>query len=438
VSFYYAHGGVTILASDVATTMFEVNCADTITGVAFAPAAVKFLWNGIQGVFDSASMNLQRGIGFAVSPTSRRCVSTFSQDAAATSNCGGVARNDAVICTTDGAAGSDGEVDIASFDADGFTLVVDDALPQNLAIWWEAWGGDEITVAAVGDITEPAATGGVDYTVTGFDAVGLGDPVVIFCGCQSGAAVNTAASVDSGFMIGYATGAGAQNIVLIGNSDDGSATMDTDGYGRGDECLGMIVVAGGTGVSARAALTQFGVDNFRLNWAARATTNRRYIFLAMKGGRWRVGDLTIDVTTLNATAIVTGLPFYPKGLSAMTRWSAEQTSNSAAAEDRMSWGTGARTNSVRSLYMRDTHGVDPSAIEVGQDASVILYQGNGTAPVAGIDINAMNYDGFQLAVDDEFGGGSATTWVGYLVCGHVSPSPPDVVMAPLKQYRRAA
>ena len=410
----YAHGAIQWLAADGATTVY------TVSGLSFEPKALRFSWNGLQSATDaiSSAVNLQRGGGFAISTSARRCVGSFSQDTAATSNCGTVARNDSLACTTDGAAASDGELDINSFTADGFTLIVDDACPANLTVFWEAWGGADISVAAVGDIAEPAATGDVDYSVPGFVA-GATDQVVMLFGVQSTAALNTAASSDSGFMVGYATGAGAQNVVMIGNSDDASTAMDTDFYARGDECLGMITVAGGTAVDARAALTQFGTDNFRLNWAARAVTNRRYIFLAIKGGNWRVGDFTIDTTGLN-TATVSGLPFAPKGLSAISGLRAENASNSAGTQDVMTWGCGNSTSSRRGIATRDQNATASSVCEIFAmlEYDEILGEVNSAGAIdALVDIDAMNSDGFRLIVDDAAASGSAVSWIGYLAFG---------------------
>ena len=91
----YAHGAIQWLAADVATTVY------TVSGLSFQPKALRFSWNGLQSATDAASaaVNLQRGGGFAVDTSNRRCVGSFSQDTAATSNCGTVARNDSLACT---------------------------------------------------------------------------------------------------------------------------------------------------------------------------------------------------------------------------------------------------------------------------------------------------------------------------------------------------
>jgi len=411
MSLEYAHGAVQWLAADGVSTNY------TVSGLSFQPKAIRFYWMGIQSAADALTdaANLRRGIGFAVSTSSRRCVGSFAQDMALEANCGTVARDDAVACTTDGAGGSDGMLDITAFNSDGFTLTVDDATPANLTIFWEAWGGSDITVAVVGDIAEPAATGNQDYAVTGFVA-GAGDQVVMLAGVQSVAALNTGEANDSGLFVGFASGAGAANVVIIGNSDDLSVTMDTDSYGRGDECLGMIVIGGGSAVNARAALTQFGTDNFRLNWAARATTARRSIFMAIKGGSWHVGDYTIAGNTGSATATVSGLSFAPKGISLIGVLKAEHASNAAGTEDRMSLGSGSSPSSRRSMGMLDEVGNAICEIDlILEYDSVLCFTSNGTTVASAYDINAMNSDGFKIIVDTA--GGVASEWHGYLTFG---------------------
>ena len=410
----YAHGAIQWLAADGVSTTY------TVSGLSFQPVGIRFSWCGLQNAADAVSgaVNSRRGVGFAVSTSSRRSVGSFSQDTPTAANCGTVACSDCVVVTTDGAGALDGMLDINAINSDGFQLIVDDMTPANLTIFWEAWGGPDITVAVVGDIAEPAATGDQDYAVTGFRS-GATNQVVMLAGVQSVAAVNTAEAGDSGMYIGYTTGPNGQNIVLIGNSDDASGTMDTDGYARGDECLGMIVIAGGTGVNARAALTRFNDDGFRLNWAARATTNRRSIFMALKGGEWRAGDYTIDGNTGSATATVSGLTFTPLGVSLIGRMATESASNSAGANDRMGWGCGSSTSSRRSMGVLDEDATIVAEIDTTiQYDQVLCFPSTAGALLSAYDISQMNSDGFQIIVD--VAGGVASEWQGYLTFGNLN------------------
>lgn len=410
----FAHGAIQWLATDAATTVY------TVSGLSFQPKAIRFYWCGLQSSTDAASeaVDERRGIGFAVSTSARRCVGTFSDDAATTAACASFAADDCVVGTVDAAGARDGELDLNSITSDGFTLIVDDQGVANITVFWEAWGGSDITVAAVGDFAEPASVGDQDYTVTGFVA-GAADQVVMFAGVESTAAINSALVESSALYIGFASsGTAADNIVVLGSSDHGSGTMDTDGYCHEDECIAMIVPAGALTLNARGTLTQFGTNNFRINWIERTTTGRKSIFLAIKGGSWDVGSYTINGNSASATATVSGLPFAPVGISLIGRMTTEDAVDTTSANDRIGLGSGSSTSSRRSMGILDEDATASSACEIDtvlEYDSVLCFPSTAGALQSAYDINAMNSDGFQIIVDTA--GGVASEWQGYLAFG---------------------
>jgi hypothetical protein len=410
----FAHGVVQWLAADAATTTY------TVSGLPFQPKALRFTWVGIQSATDanSAAVSAHRGVGFAVSATQRRSCGTSSVDASAASNCGSVASNDCIACTTDSNGARNGLLDLNSITSDGFVLIVNDAAPANLSVSWEAWGGTDITVASVGDIAEPAATGNQDYTVTGFVAAAT-DQVVLLAGVRSIAALNTAEAGVSNLYAGCASsGSAGNNIVLSGAAADASATMVTRGYGLTNECL-FTMDSAATTVSSRATMTQFGTNNFRLNWLNVGRTNRRSIFLAIKGGAWAAGGYTIDASTLNATATVSGLSFAPNGVSLLGRGDIQNTSPSLRTDDRMAFGCGSGPTSRRSLAMWDENGTANCEIDTTiQYDQVLAIPSAAGGLLSAFDIDAMLSDGFRIIVD--VAGGAASEWQGYLTFGNAS------------------
>ena len=431
----FGHGSIDWLSTATAGTNI------VITTLSFQPKAIRFYWVGLQSAIDAASQAVseRRGVGFAVDTANRRAVGTYSLDTAATSDCGSVAVNDCCVVTVDGTGTIDGKLDITSFNADGFQMTVDDQAPVNITVFWEAWGGDDITVAAVGDIAEPAAIGTQNYTVTGFTADGA-NQIVMFAGVQATAAVGTGQAADSGLHVGFASSTSAANQVTVcGNSDDASTAMDTDGYCQDGECLSMILRAGGN-PNARASLSAWGTNQFTLNWAARATSNRRSIFLAIKGGGWRVGAYTIAGNTLNSTTTVSGIPFQPKGLSLIGRMTAENTAATATANDRIGFGTGSSTSSRRSQGILDENATASSACEIDTvveyDQVLAFPSVTGTLQSA-YDINAINTDGFQIIVD--VAGGVANEWQGYMTYGDqplITTSLKDIIGAGIIPFPR--
>jgi hypothetical protein len=408
----FAHGVIRWLAADAATTVY------TVSGLSFQPKAIRVYWMGLGNATDQASgtVHSRRGVGVATGTGDRRCVGSQDQDAAGTMVCTSGYRTDCVAMTLTSTPAADGLLDLNSITSDGFTLIVDDQGVVDIAVFWEAWGGSDILNAATGEIAEPAATGAVDYTV------GFEPSVVMLAGVQATGAAQTAARNDSGLYVGAATsGNPAHNVVVVGNSDDASTASDTDGYCQTDECVAMITVGGGN-PSARAQMTRTLSTGFTLNWIARATTNRRSIYLAIAGGEWRAGSLTIAGNSGGATASVSGLPFTPKGVSLMGRMTAEQTAGTASAEDRLGLGSGTSTSSRRAQGHLSENATASSAAEIDlvlEYDQVLAYPSTGGALLTAYDINAMAADGFTLIVDTA--GGVASEWIGYLTWGDNGP-----------------
>lgn len=414
MSLNFAHGSVQWLTTQAATTTIAV------TGLGFTPKAIRFYWVGLQSNSPtnavSGAVNERRGVGFATSTTTRRCVGTFSLDGDnGGAQCGSIANNDCIAVTVTAAGAADGKLDLNSLDADGFTLIVDDATPANITVFYEAWGGQDITVAVVGDIAEPAGTGTQNYTVNGFTSDGL-NQVVMFAGVQSINAVNTGQSQDSGLCVGFASSTlSTNNIVVAGNSDTGSDPTDTDGYCFQGDCLAMITIAGGN-PNARATLSAWGTDQFTLNWTARATSNRRYIYLAIKGGSWRASSYTIAGNTLNSTATVSELPFYLRGISLIGRMTNQDTAGTSTTQDRIGFGSASGTTSRNSAGILDNNGADPTAIgTIVQYNSVLSFPTSAGAVQATYDVNAFGLNSFQIIVDTA--GGTGTEFQGYLAFG---------------------
>jgi hypothetical protein len=70
----FAHGAIQWAAADTVST------TKTVSGLSFEPKAIRFYWMGLGSATDvdtNMATNERRGIGFASSTSSRRCVGTF-------------------------------------------------------------------------------------------------------------------------------------------------------------------------------------------------------------------------------------------------------------------------------------------------------------------------------------------------------------------------
>lgn len=389
-------------AADAVTTKY------TIGSLGFTPKAVMVYCMGHASATSghSGTADWQVGIGFAESGGTRRSVASYSDDSPTTSDCGSMSRDDAVLHTVDGSGALTGALDI-EFDTDEIRLVVDDTAPVDLSVIVKIWGGDDISAVYVGTIAEPGATGNVDYTATGMASGANADQVLFLAGVQTTAATNSGTGTDSGIFFGMAHDGG--QFVTCVNGDDASGTSDTDQYEYGAECLAQIVLAGGQ-PSARAAFTQWNTDGFRLNWAERATSNRRSIYMAIKGGQWAVGDFTIDAATPNSTGGPTGLSFAPEGILLACTSGAENTIDTSSTLAMLSIGGGTSSSDCRCLMVREDNGAANMQVWTGvRNDAALGAQSNGTTSRERWGISSMNSDGFTL-ITDQANAADASDW----------------------------
>ena len=421
MALLYAAGTQQWLSSDAATTVY------TISGLAFAPKALRFRWMGLGSATDLASSTTdsRRGEGYAVSTSSRACAVTQDQDATANAVCTTAIASDCCVATVTSTPAFDGKLDIHAFTEDGFQLIVDDAAPVDISVFWEAWGGSDITDASIGSFDEPPPSAGVVAYSTGAGSISgasFRPSVVFFAGTQN-SEIDIPSRTDSQLCMGvltYSASGGSSNIVLTGMNDDNSPTMDSFGHGSNLYCLAMIPQGGNTALDLRAEgdTTPFTSTQFRLNWLERSNKSRKFIFMCIGGGGWRAGELTLDTNTLNATTTVSGLPFVPVGLSTISRYTGqvETGADVAVAADRMTFGCASSTSSRRSMAMESDNGTADAAILLRID-----YDQLETAiasDVVTVDVDAFTTDGFRLITDATNGtNGNAAHWIGYLTFG---------------------
>lgn len=374
--------------------------------------AIRFYHSGQSSSTDAVTsvVSAQVGLGFATGTDARRALVNFYYDDDTNNATGAGVRNDCVAMTVPSSGAPLGLLDVSSFSAEQFILRVDDQNTTSLTVAWEAWGGSDITVATVGDFGEPAATGVQSYSVPGFTAAGT-DQVVMLAGNNVTAALNTNQDAyGASIYCGYFTGSDSAQNVVVAISALEAANADTYRYCQTGECVATITPNGGS-VSARA-IGNFATDAFELNWLFRSVTNRRSIFLAMKGGQWRAGAYTIDGATLNATATVSGLPFQPAGLDFIGTGQTQPAAGVSNALGRLSFGVAASTTSRQSMgvFAQDNSANSEITLAIEYDQALV-HVTSGTV-LSAYDLSAINSDGFTVIVDDA--GGSSTEWQGYL------------------------
>jgi hypothetical protein len=380
-----------------------VSSSVIVTGVGFQPSAIMFWWSGRTGSSDAVgSAHIQRGFGCATSSTSRRAVASRSEDAAATSDVSRAGYDSAcVVVMSPTSAAIDGLLDFASFDSDGFTLTVDDQFTASYRIHYLALGGADLTNATTGSFSTAAGTGDEAYTGVGFQP-----DCVIFLAPNT----NTLNSAQGGgeMCIGAAVDASNQ-AVWYGDAIAVSGTMATINYCRAGECY---VNSSSSATTIRASLSTMDADGFTLNFseAAAATT---VFYLALRGGRYAVGDISTpaNTTPFAETSVGVGTPVAAMFVSAGKVEDAEDT---PSVHDR--WSLGAATSSSAQVAMgtwEENGTADAENATAVEHDAVFVNIASTDAVQSRMELDSMDSDGFTLSMETADAGGQFVWYVAF-------------------------
>lgn len=389
----YACGITSLLAADT------VGTTRAVSGLGFQPKALRFSCNGHYSATDSTdapgSGAQNCSLAIAASASSRYCVGWSDAAGATTSATGRVTRDDCICCLVGSGGASNGRMDISSIDADGFTLICDQVAGQDGSIFWEAWGGSDITDVTCSTITEPAATGAVSYSATNFTADGK-DQVVMFLG-GAPTALNTGAGNDGIVMIGAI--ANGSQFVWAGFMADGVGTTNTACYHYASDCLANYSSAGA--IDAQAQFSAWAAGQFTLNWSARATTGRIYPYLAIKGGTWDILNDGMNATTLNNTHNFTGQVFTPSGVCLLGSYDGYNASATPTANLYLFMGAAASASSRwASFYLNASAQATVVIYQAIEYDAVHVYSGGVPSVLSLIDVNSVQDGGITFIIDD--------------------------------------
>ncbi len=373
-----------------------------VTGVGFQPTAILFYYSGQIGSADqiktTGNMN-GPGMGWAVSPTSRAAWGTWHNDNA-----------DPVLvfqwlsstaCIVASHRGSDdGAADLKTMDTDGFTLAIDTAFGFNKRIHYVAFGGD-VTNAASGTAISPGSA-----TTQEISGLGFQPDVVLFFGMlesTEGATLNGAY-----ISFGAATGsASAENWVtaFYGAALGASTGSRCTNYGISGEC---VVAIDRNVIRSRAILQSMETGGFILDWLEDDATDRRWYWLALKGGNWKAGNFLTK--TDGADIAVTGVGFAPDALVFGSANAAEHAVDTPSGTLKWTVGAAAGPTQRSAVALYGQNAVNPSNTSVAQEFDE--FYANIADAIEGLcDLKTLDADGFTAVMDDPDPGAS---FVGFL------------------------
>lgn len=381
------------------------------TGYGFQPKACIYWWSGrTESVDTVGQLDLKQGIGVAVSATDRRCVTVQSDHAAATMATDRKQNNAQCIECLTTAGAVDGNADLQSFDSDGQTLVIDDQFTTNLRVHCLALGGSDLTNVATFQFQAPTTGGNADFTGLSFQP----DAILLFS-----AGITTAppaVTTNNMLSIGMAT-ASAQGVAAW-YDNDASNSSDTASYGRTGECITLFASA--TSLTFHAALVSFLSNGFRLNWSE-ATTGQPYIHgLALKGGSYRVDDITMS-DTLNTTQAETSFGFPPTGALFVSHCTTFFTADTPEVDAVGSIGamSSASNRGAQGWASTDATGNATCGALLEHDEILACVTGSGLRQQL-LDMSSVDSDGFTTIVD--LAGVQAQVF--YLAFGSSGGAPP--------------
>lgn len=399
-----------------------------ITGFGFTPIAgrsfILLWWSGrTEGVNTIGNASHRRGVGITTGPSVNFTANSKSKDAVV----GADTASDSwdVRCVEIINASSDtedGSLHTQSFDADGFTVVIDKQFGQSFTIHYKAYDATDIQDSEYGLITEPGSTGTVSYTFPGRR------PDALFAIGTQGL-VGDGIATDSRFMQGFASFAkGAiQQITFAAGSNDASNPTQTINYAQTGQFISQLDTSL-TLVTTRARVTAQNANGFDLTWDEVSGVARQFQVLAVMGGQWFVGA-TVSVTAGN-NITVTGVPFGPKGYSLISSNRTEPASDTPSDTDEWAFGAVDQNANQRSMSTEDTDNVATTVVTTVVQFDSVIATGNGTTPTPAIDARithtSFTADGWVDAQPTSDGAGR---WIGYIAEGDANPPEADSIQS---------
>lgn len=386
-----------------------------VTGVGFQPKIVLMWCMGQSGTSDTAGRASWEGsIGAAISTTDRCAMAAQDKDAAAAHTGGTAFTTTGCLQEINDTPAISGKLDLASMDADGFTLDVDDAFDANLRVHFLALGGADLTNCKTGLITPTNAAAPFDQGITG---VGFQPDAVLFLCPMATGNTDVIASTRLGFGIGAATGpAAGEQWAAIFSADQGAVTTETFSYALDGECIAHNSLSTDLAVDDRAVLKSMDADGFTLTWSELNTSNlNKVLYVALKGGEYKVGN---SLTRTNTTQwSESGFGFTPTGILFASAGRTESSGDTPTAHSEFSLGAASGSGAQGAQGAVSIDALTDTVISVALEHDAVLVDWDNANPPAvdGImQLNSLDADGVTLQMADA---SAAQAWFGYFAVG---------------------
>jgi hypothetical protein len=365
--------------------------SQSVTGLGFTPKVVIVSVNYMttDGVTEHAAVSL----GCATSSTDEWCIHFNAEDGVAASDTvRGQYNNRFLYMTTQGGTTTHAVTcDFTSMDSDGFTFNVSDATGATAyRAQYLALGGSDLTDVVTGTLT---TTTSATQSVTGLSF----QPDAILLAWNSHTANANANNMVGGF--GFAT-ASDEEAFSAWADDSGTNPTLVWNYQENDAVVGSINYGAG-GIDFEADLTSLNSDGFTLNFSNVPTAGESILYLALKGVRMHVGEVTTQTST--GTWSETAPGWMPKAGIFMSGMAAASASVNQGS--KFSLGFAADSNQA-SLGFTNEDNVTPSdADSWSDDASIYNSYDYAQTKTGTVTLDSWDSTGFTLNQTDADPGG---------------------------------
>ncbi len=357
----------------------------SVTGLAFQPKAVLAFYNNQTATGTAADAH----IGVGMTGTAAEDLSTYfnSLDNAATSDIMRSVLNTAFWKTTVGGATTARVTGtMTSLNSDGFTINTT-ANVTSAQMPYLAIGGSDVTHAAAGQVNMANSTS--NFSVTGLAF----QPDIVFLSVIL-LAVNGTANNNNSFSFGVAHSSGVWCSAV--KSQNGQATMNTSRAFYDNLCAVVLQSTGDTAVD-EVGFSAMTSDGFTLTHPVNSGGTYLINYLAVKGGQWKVGNLSQPSSTGNQS--VTGMAFQPVGT--LFSHAGFETANTVTSTARMGIGGATGTGDERAIWMGDQDGAANAIANQRYvtDKVIAMYAeatSAGATVLSEADYVSNNSDGFTI------------------------------------------
>ena len=318
--------------TDIVGTKITVNVGFT------AKAIFAFLTGRVGAVDSIAREDGHKGVGMAVSPTSRVCSGAIDRDSVGTTVCKSSLRDDTLVNVVNG-SGSNGRLDLDAIGATSFDLIVDEVFAADYRVLLWVVGGST-PAASIVQYTSPLVTG--NQGVTGF---GLAPDIYFLLGINDDGSLP---QFKGGSKVSFSAGvSSSEEAVSYSTAEDGKATSKTRHYVNDLEDYASAKANGA--VEEIADHVSMDADGFTQDWTKVRNKNLEIFALAIEGGDWAILPI-LTVADIVTPIPIGGLASSPGGGLIISAGEVENASDTELAPSRISYGA------WDSLESRGAHG----------------------------------------------------------------------------------